>query len=34
MDTSEKDWCGRVFIAGENFDEWLDFSAAIHSTAG
>ncbi|MDU6301494.1 hypothetical protein [Serratia marcescens] len=34
MDTTEKDWCGCVLIAGANFDEWLDFPAAVHSTAG
>lgn len=34
MDASEKDWCGCVLIAGANFDEWLDFPAPVHSTAG
>ncbi|WP_439076075.1 hypothetical protein [Serratia sarumanii] len=34
MDTTEKDWCGCVLIAGANFDEWLDFPAVVHSTAG
>lgn len=28
------DWCGCVLKAGANFDEWLDFPAAVHSTAG
>ncbi|HEI9813792.1 TPA: hypothetical protein SLN68_000113 [Serratia marcescens] len=34
MDTTEKDFCGSVLIAGANFDERLDFPAAVHSTAG
>lgn len=28
------DWCGCVLNAGANFDEWLDFPASVHSTAG
>ncbi|MHD0451524.1 hypothetical protein ACY2EW_08595 [Serratia nevei] len=28
------DWCGCVLKAGANFDEWLDFPAVVHSTAG
>ncbi|HEI9812591.1 TPA: hypothetical protein SLN60_003926 [Serratia marcescens] len=34
LDTTEQDWCGCVLKAGANFDEWLDFPAAVHSTAG